>query len=128
MVRLDESELAEVMADPIVQTSMLHIKAKKIATDPDRNKAYADYPDKMADAVLAWRKEHPDLELSIQYNFQDEACVIAALDDAIDDNFISVNDHALKMFKDLGWLEDKPEMPTVNMVRSVMEHCFGKEE
>lgn len=127
MVKLEGSEIAEVMADPAVQQAMIQIKAMKAASNHDRRKAYADQLDKMKDAVIAWRKEHSDPELSIQYNFQKGTCVIAALQDAIDHKFISVNDDALKMFKELGWLDDVKAMPTVLMVRAVLEHAFRKE-
>lgn len=32
-----------------------------------------------------------------------------------------------KASKELGWLDDRPSMPTVMMVRVVLDHVFGKE-
>lgn len=128
MVKLESSELADVMSDPVVRTSMLHIKARKAAANPDRQKAYTGQLEKMASDVAEWRVNHRDSRPEIQYNFQANTGVVAALQDAIDHHFISVNEDALIMFKELGWLDNKPTMPTVMMVRVVLEHVFGKEE
>lgn len=94
---------------------------------PDKQRAYSDQLDQMSHAVIDWRVNHRDSNPMIQYNFQKEVGVIAALQDAIDHKFVSVNDDALQMFKELGWLDDVKSMPTVLMVRVVLEHVFGKE-
>lgn len=80
---------------------------------------------KMRSDVLAWRKTHTDKSPSIQYNYPAGTCVIAALADAIDNHYVSVNDDARQMLTDLGWLTDGPdEMPTVLMARVVLEVAF----
>jgi hypothetical protein len=128
MVKLERSELKEIMSDPVVSTSMLHIKARRIAQDPARHEAYVKQLDVMSDAVKEWRKKNQNLSPIIQYNFTAQACVIAALEDAINSKFVSINDDARTMFKDLGWMDDKPTMPTILMVRAVLEHTFGNNE
>lgn len=125
--KLDELELIEMKTDPIVQAARLSIEARKAVTDPDRQRAYSDQLDKMSGDVVDWRVNHRDSNPMIQYNFQKGVAVIVALQDAIDNNFVSVNDDALQMFKEIGWLDDGPAMPTVLMVRVVLEHVFGKE-
>lgn len=124
MVALEGSELLDVMSDQVVREAMLAIKSRKT----DRRKAYMDQLGMMADEVVLWRETNQDSQPMIQYNFQKEVSIIAALQDAIDHKFISVNDDALNMFKELGWLDDVKAMPTVMMVRAVLDQAFGKEE
>lgn len=128
LVKLSEAKRAVVMANPRMQQVAFLIKSAHASQDPERANDYSSQLEMMAEMVIAWRKNNPDLSPSIQYNFQERTGIIAALQDAIDQHFISVNEDAMTMFKELGWLEDVPNMPTVLMVKVVLEHVFGKDE
>lgn len=125
LVKMSEEKMAEMKARPEVQKVISLFKSEKDLQM--KNSGYSNQLDAMSDAVVDWRVNHQDSNPMIQYNFQKGVGVIAALQDAIDNNFVSVNDDALQMFKELGWLDDGPAMPTVLMVRVVLEHVFGKE-
>lgn len=122
MVKLGADKMLDMMKDPGVKRAISMLKAIHGNSIEDlRKNAYYKQLDKMRDQVKAWlatSKKQP----AIQYNFTEETAVIAALDDAIKNHFISVNDDALSMFKELGWLADVKRMPTVFMVRMVMEN------
>lgn len=109
-------------SDPRVALAMKIIKLKPQAEQ------YEDILDVMAVKVKEWKDQHMDLDVQIQYNFPEKVAVIAALQDAINAEFITANDNAIQMFKELGWLDDTPSMPTIMMVRIVLEHVFGKDE
>lgn len=119
MVKLTDELRLEIIQDPLIAKAMFFIK------NQDKQDAYTAILNKMLADVKAWLKTG-NWSPSIQYNFTDKACVIASLDDALDQHFISVNDDAFIMFQALGWLDDKPDMPTVVMVRAVMENVFRK--
>jgi hypothetical protein len=112
---------------PELARAGMFIKARLVVEDPE-GRRYTDQLDTMLDEVRAWKAKHHDLDLSIQYNYQKEVGVIGTLRDGIKNRFLTVNDHAMTMFQELGWLEDRPTMPTIIMVRCVMDHAFGKEE
>lgn len=105
--------------DPKIALAMQFIKAK----NPSK---YEDVLDVMAVKVKEWKDQHMDLDISIQYNFPEYVAVVGTLPDGIDSKFIMVNDHAMQMFRELGWMNDTPEMPTIIMVKTVLEHVFGK--
>lgn len=121
MLKLTDKLLKEVLQDPALAKAISFIKQYKNRL-PQKVR-YEAQLDKMLADVKAWLKTG-DWNPSIQYNFTSQACVIACLDDALDKHFISVNDDALIMFQSLGWLDDKPSMPTVLMVKVVMENVF----
>jgi len=124
MEKMDDEMKADVLKDPAISVMSLMIKSMNAAKNPDRQRQYSEQLEAMASDVRKWRQNNPDKDLSIQYNFTKGTGVIAALEDAINRSFISVNENAMQMFKDVGWLDDKPSMPTVLMVRAVMEHVF----
>lgn len=127
MLELSEDELKEVLKDPMIAKARKIIKAFH-ATQTSKQHEYEQQLDKMLDGVRSWLDTNQGRTLSIQYNFNSETCVIASLDEALDKHFISVNDDASVMFKELGWLDDKPSMPTVLMVKMVMDRVFKEDE
>lgn len=108
-------------SDPNIAIAMQMIKSR-------HSGKYEDVLDVMAVKVKEWKAQHMDLDISIQYNFPDNTAVIGTLQDGINSKFITVNDHAMQMFKELGWMDDTPAMPTIMMVRCTLEHVFGKDE
>jgi hypothetical protein len=124
MVKLSDELLKDVLSDPVVVKAMRLIKHMD---NPNPAAAYEAQLDKMLEDVRVWLKTG-NWSPSIQYNFTRDNCVIASLDEALDRHVISVNDDALIMFEALGWLEDKPSMPTVLMVKVVMDNVFNKEK
>jgi transcription elongation factor Elf1 len=126
MIKLSDEILKEVMADPMIVKAMRLIKEYK--DKPPQQAAYEAQLDKMLDIAQVWLRINFDKQPSIQYNFTSKTCVIASLDEALDKHLISVNDDALIMFKALGWLDDKPSMPTVLMVKIVMDNVFKEKE
>lgn len=107
-------------SDPRIALTMQIIKSR-------HSNNYEDFLDVMAANVKEWKDQHMELDISIQYNFPENLCVVGTLQDGINSKFITVNDHAMQMFKELGWLDEKPDMPTIMMVRCTLEHVFGKE-
>lgn len=124
MEKMDNVTRENVLKDPAISSMSLIIKSMNAARNPERQKQYSDQLDEMALAVKEWKSNNPDKDISIQYNFTEGTCIIASLDAAIKKSFISVNENAMQMFKDIGWLEDRPSMPTILMVKAVMEHVF----
>lgn len=121
---LEREELAT--KNPEIAAAIMFIKSRMDQAQLGKN--YEDQLDRMEADVRAWRRTHFDLMISIQYNYQKEVGVIGTLKQGIDNKFLTVNDHAMQMFNELGWLEDGPKMPTIIMVRVVLEHVFGKKE
>lgn len=107
-------------SDPRIALAMQVLKSRA-------ESKYEDILDVMAVKVKEWKEQHMDLDINIQYNFPTTVTVVGALQDGINSKFITVNDHAMQMFKELGWLDDTPQMPTIMMVMCVLEHVFGKE-
>lgn len=91
---------------------------------PHQGDRYAARCAAMREEVDHWRKENPALRLAIQYNFPTTVFAIATLPDALDKHLISVNEDARRMFASLGWLEAGPTVPSLFMVRMVMEEAF----
>lgn len=112
---------------PEIAKAIMFIKAS-MNQDEKIGEKYVDQFDDMQSKVKEWKAAHPDLDISIQYNYQNKVAVIGTLKDGINSKFITVNDNAMTMFKELGWLDDGPTMPTIIMVRVVLENTFGKDE
>lgn len=115
---LEREEYAS--SDPNIAMAMQMIKSR-------HSGKYEDVLDVMAVKVKEWKAQHMDLDIQIQYNFQTNTAVIGTLQDGINSKYITVNANAMQMFKELGWLDDTPEMPTIMMVRCTLEHVFGKD-
>lgn len=82
---------------------------------------YKQELEKMHADLTAWRKAHPTTPILIEFKIPKGVFVIAAIQDAIDHGSVVMDDEARKMMTELGWLDDKPSMPTVGMVRAVLE-------
>lgn len=129
MVKPDEETLAELMQDETVLKTQLMIKGMRAVMDHNRRRAYEDQLEKMAADVGEWREMHPNTgPILIQYNYQKEVGLIAALPDAIENKFVTINADARDMLEELGWLDKENKLaPTVNMVRAVLGKVFGEE-
>jgi len=123
MVKLTDELLKDVLTDPTIVKVMRLIK--EYNGKPPQQAAYEAQLDKMLSDVRGWLKTG-DWSPSVQYNFTNKTCIIGSLDDALKEHFISVNDDAMIMFQTLGWLDDNPSMPTVLMVKVVMDNIFKK--
>lgn len=128
MAKPSEEELAMLLEDETILKTRIMVKSMRAVMDPDRNKAYTDQLENMAGQVKAWRVANPNTSPMIQYNYQKEVGLIAALYDAVENKFVTINADARDMLEELGWLGKEDKMaPTVNMVRAVLEKVFGEE-
>lgn len=75
----------------------------------------------MTCALNVWRSENPKRHVVVLWNYPGNTVVCATLSDALEMRLIKVNQDALDMFRELGWLEDNADQPSVLMVRVVME-------
>lgn len=125
MVRQTEEQRAALMEDENVRLASFIVKAKASADDPDIKKKYADQLEFMADSVKRWRAKNPAINPMIQYNFGEKVGLISTFREAVERKFVMLNDDAKDMLEELGWMKKCPTMPTVNMVRAVLEHSFG---
>lgn len=128
MVELSQQERDELMKDEHVASASLSIKAMRAANNPDMRKLFDEQLDRMCEDVKKWMADHPDSEPMIQYNYQKEVGLIAAFKDAVERKFVMLNEDATAMVTELGWMTECKTMPTVNMVRGVLDYAFGKEE
>jgi hypothetical protein len=64
---------------------------------------------------------HPTEEILVSYNFSNAALMIYPITEALKEKLVTVNDAAQRMFQALGWLEDRPDEPTILMVRAALE-------
>lgn len=131
MVKLSEPERAELMKDEHVAQTSFAIKAMRAANNPDMQKLFNKQLDQMVVDVKKWKADHQDSEPMIQYNYQynyqKEVGLIATFKSAVDNKFVMLNEDATTMVTELGWMNECQTMPTVNMVRVVLEHSFGEE-
>lgn len=72
-----------------------------------------------------WLATHPDLPVLISFKIPDKVFVAGALVDALKEGFIVVDDNGKRMLQELGWLDDTPDMPSLAMVRAVINHAHG---
>lgn len=127
MVKPSDEERAELIQDEHVAKTSFMIKAVKAGSDPVNRERFLNKLDSMEAQIREWRAIRPDTKPMIQYNYQKEVGLIATMADAVEKKFVTVNDDAKDMLDELGWLRPGQEMPTVNMVRVVIEHVFGEE-
>lgn len=78
----------------------------------------------MAAEVKEWAKNNSNRSPMIQRNHQQNIAVIGTISDAIKAKFISVNNDAMLMFQEIGWLVECERMPTVFMVEAAIELAF----
>jgi hypothetical protein len=91
---------------------------------------YVKSIERIAELVSQWGKDHPGVDVKVQFNYPDTVMVAGVIGDAIDNKFISVNEHGKAMI-DHVVAEVKRELndtPTAFMFRVAMEIILGKAE
>lgn len=83
-------------------------------------KEYAEQLMQMAENGHRWRLANPDREARVVFNYPTSVALIAPIREAIDKNFVSVNEAGLELVKAL-WPWDGDTEPTVLMVRAALE-------
>jgi len=74
----------------------------------------------MLDNAERWRKANPEKNALISFNYPPGVAVIGTIEDAIEVGAVTTNEAGLELVKAL-WSWDAPDMPTVLMVRAVLE-------
>jgi hypothetical protein len=98
------------------------LKAGKNSKEGERYKAQVM---EMAEAVRAWVKDNPGRTIKIQRNSGPSVGIISTLADSIKHKYVSVNDDASVMLRELGWLDDQELMPTIIMAEVAIEVAFS---
>jgi len=119
----DEKEMEKINADDGFKRISFLIKS--ISQSDKFKEQYSDQLERMVEAARSWKCHNINLSPIIQYNFPKSVCLIASLNDAIKKSYISINDDARTMLEQLGWLDDRPDAPTVLMARTVLEDVFN---
>lgn len=128
MVKPTDEVRAELMENEDVRLTSFMVKAKKSSDDPELQRRYSNHLESMATSVREWRAKNPNTNPMIQYNYGGKIGLIATFREAVEKKFVMLNDDAKAMLEELGWMNVNPTMPTVNMVKAVLDHVFGKEE
>mgnify|MGYP001579057012 CR=1 FL=1 len=77
----------------------------------------------MEKQLQAWRRANPELPVLVLFRIPAKLWLAASLDDAIKQKFLIVDYNGKRMLKELGWLDDNRDQPTVMMVKMVIEHA-----
>ncbi len=73
----------------------------------------------MLDQMREWLRKNKG-SIKVQFNHPPGTVICATLADAIANKFVSVNDQAFGLFRQLGWLAGN-DQPTVLQTRAVLE-------
>lgn len=110
-----EAQLAKLMATMVMKKDK----------DDTLGKEYGEEVQRMAKDVREWTRENPTRSPMLQRNSTSKVGIIGTLADAIEHKFVSVNDDAMMMLTELGWLERKGKrMPTIFMTEAAIEWAF----
>lgn len=84
--------------------------------NPEERQRYVNQMRVMHERAQAWRKDHPNEEVLINWGFPR----IASISRAVQQQYIAANPAGLSLIKSL-WSWDADDEPTVFMVRAVIE-------
>lgn len=121
----DEEKLASLSENPdAMMATMMAAMVRGAKKNKDGGKEYQEQIKKMAVTVRVWTKKNPTKSPMIQRNSTSKMFLVGTLADAIEHKFVSVNDDAMLMLTELGWLDKEERMPTVFMAESAIEWAF----
>lgn len=119
---LSEATIAELGTAKMETLRALKLKiAKAKNSDTEMGAKFEAQCQKMYENFLQWRKDHPDAEVKVQFNYPPHVCVIGPISAALDNKLVSANEDGLALLKALWPWNDQSE-PTVNMCRIVLEN------
>lgn len=90
-----------------------------------KQQAYEDKIRRMLIEYRAWLAAHPDTKVLISFRIPPKVFVAAGLDHALRDGFVVVDYHGKRMLKELGWLENISDIPSVAQAQAVIEHVHN---
>ena len=92
--------------------------------DHDRlGNRYREQLARMLNDFRNWRAAHPHTEVLFHFRLPEGVAVVSDLKQAIRNGFLVANLDGLVMLGELGWLDESPNMPTLLMVKGVIEHA-----
>jgi hypothetical protein len=118
MVPIPEAELAELKANEAwkkIEIAQHHIKGR----------AYGRKCESMAEQYRAWVTAHPDVPVLVSFKIPEKVFVAIDLVGAIAQGFMVVDENGKRMLSEMGWLADTKDMPSLAMVRAVINHVHG---
>lgn len=131
-IKPSDADLEEISQDPIstaarnsIMLRIGKITEKDLGQAGIMGQAYFNKCELMLNQVKEWREKNKTLSPAIQYNFDDNTVVCATIPDAIDNHFMSINNDAKTMLHELGWLTPNKDMPSVLMLRAVLDKAFN---
>jgi hypothetical protein len=92
-----------------------------MSNDPQFD-AYAAQVKKLHQLAHEWLKAHPQSNAKIQFNFPKEVGLIATMHDALKNKLVMANPQGMVLLGHMGALTNRPDTPSVFMVRIAIEH------
>jgi hypothetical protein len=80
---------------------------------------------KMVRQYREWRTANPKTAILVSFRVQNRVMVAGTIQDAIKNGFLVIDYNGKRMLKELGWLDDRHDAPSFNMVKMAIE--FGND-